>query len=176
MQSPPLFCCFGLVVVFLAAFRYRSGKIFSSQAFSAAWTLGAVVQERVTALLGVPTMFNAEFRILEAKRHCITTLRTGLAAGSPVPPSLFRSMKRERGFMGMLISCGMTENSPVTFIMSLDDSEETMSTTIGRVLPHTRTKVVDPEGNTALVGQKETLDLQSSTGGSSLKKGWCADG
>ncbi|RNJ59393.1 Acyl-CoA synthetase member 2 mitochondrial [Verticillium nonalfalfae] len=123
-------------------------------AFSAASTLGAVVKEKVAALLGVPTMFNAEFRILEAKRYCITTLRTGLAAGSPVPPSLVRSMKRERGVMGMLISFGMTEISPVTFMMSLDGSEETMSTAIGRVLPHTRTKVVDPEGNTALVGQK----------------------
>ncbi|CRK27370.1 hypothetical protein BN1723_006770, partial [Verticillium longisporum] len=170
-SPPPLFRCFGLVVGFLASFCYGSAVISRSEAFNAELTLDTVVKENATALFGMPTMFNAELWILEAKKHCITTLRTGPAAGSPVPPYLMRSIKRERGFTGMLIGYGMMETSPVTFITSLDDSEETMLTSIGRVLPHTWTKVVDPEGNTAPIGQKGEL----CASGFALQKGYWED-
>lgn len=144
---PPLFHCFGLVMGFLASLSHGSTIVFPSDSFRADLVLDAVYNYKATALLGVPTMFITILEANQIKKYPINTIRTGLAAGSSVPAALMRQLKSELGVEGMLIAYGMTETSPVTFITSLEDTEERKTTSVGRVLPHTGAKVIDRDGN-----------------------------
>lgn len=168
---PPLFHCFGLVMGFLASFIHGSSIVFPSGNFDPKLTLDAVVDEKATALLGVPTMFLAELEELERSPRDITTVRTGLAAGSAVPPSLMASLREKMNVQGMLIAYGMTETSPVTFITSLDDTEERMFESLGRVLPHTSAKIVDRDGKITPRGVRGEI----CTSGFALQKGYWKD-
>ncbi|KAH6962481.1 hypothetical protein BKA56DRAFT_498316 [Ilyonectria sp. MPI-CAGE-AT-0026] len=168
---PPLFHCFGLVMGLLASFCYGSSIIFPSDTFDAQKTIDSVVAEKATALLGVPTMFIAELEVLEKNPVKITTVRTGLAAGSPVPKILMENLREKMNIQGMLIAYGMTETSPVTFITSLEDPEEKMLNSIGRVLPHTGAKVIDINGNIVPVGGRGEI----CTSGFALQKGYWND-
>ncbi|KAL2004686.1 hypothetical protein VTN00DRAFT_3214 [Thermoascus crustaceus] len=169
---PPLFHCFGLVMGFLASFCHGSSIVFPSDHFDARRTLDAVVQEKATALLGVPTMFVAELEVLKTTPYQIDTLRTGLAAGSPVPAVLMDKIHERMGVQeGLLIAYGMTETSPVTFITSLDDPKEKKTTTLGKVLPHTAAKVVDSRGNILPRGERGEI----CTSGFALQKGYWGD-
>lgn len=105
----------------------------------------AILDEGATAVLGVPTMFLAELEIFKRRSTRPTTVRTGLAAGSSVPQTLMNRIRDEMGCDGMLIAYGMTETSPVTFITALDDPMDMRLRSLGRVLPHTGAKVVDPQ-------------------------------
>ena len=165
---PPLFHCFGLVMGFLASFCHGSKIVFPSDGFNADQTMEAVVREKATALLGVPTMFMAELESLQRTKHNITTVRTGLAAGSSIPPSLMKKLRGQMGIGGMLIAYGMTETSPVTFITSLGDSEDRMFNTIGRVMPHTSAKIIDSQGNIVPIGVRGEI----CTSGYALQKGY----
>lgn len=168
---PPLFHCFGLVMGFLASFTHGSAIVFPSDRFNAQQTLSAVVAEKATALLGVPTMFVTELEALEATPLSITTVRTGLVAGSPVSPSLMEKLRTKMNVQGMLIAYGMTETSPVTFITSLDDPDDRMLHSLGRVLPHTGAKIVDSEGKTVPLGTRGEI----CTSGFALQKGYFRD-
>ncbi|KAJ4223457.1 hypothetical protein NW759_006092 [Fusarium solani] len=168
---PPLFHCFGLVMGFLAAFSYGSTIVFPSDTFNAQKVIDAVVSEKATALLGVPTMFIAELDVLEKSPVKINTIRTGLAAGSPVPKVLMEKLRKRMNIQGMLIAYGMTETSPVTFITSLDDSEEKMHNSIGRVFPHTGAKVIDIDGNIVPIGVRGEI----CTSGFALQRGYWED-
>lgn len=168
---PPLFHCFGLVMGLLASFCYGSSIIFPSDTFDAQKTIDSVVAEKATALLGVPTMFIAELEVLEKNHVKITTVRTGLAAGSPVPKILMESLREKMNIQGMLIAYGMTETSPVTFITSLEDPDEKMLNSIGQVLPHTGAKVMDGNGNIVPVGGRGEI----CTSGFALQKGYWND-
>ena len=168
---PPLFHCFGLVMGFLAAFSYGSTIVFPSDTFNAQKVIDAVVSEKATALLGVPTMFIAELDVLENSPVKINTIRTGLAAGSPVPKVLMEKLRKRMNIQGMLIAYGMTETSPVTFITSLDDSEEKMHNSIGRVFPHTGAKAIDIDGNIVPIGVRGEI----CTSGFALQKGYWED-
>ncbi|KAI9146711.1 Acyl-CoA ligase sidI [Paramyrothecium foliicola] len=170
-SPPPLYHCFGLVMGFLGSFTHGSSIIFPSETFNAVQTLASLVQEKATALLGVPTMFTAELEVLAETNYNIITVRTGLAAGSPVAPSLMAALKAKMNIYGMLIAYGMTETSPVTFITSLDDPEVKLFNTIGRVLPHTAAKVVDNHGKTVPIGVRGEL----CTAGFALQKGYWRD-
>ncbi|KAF7561555.1 hypothetical protein G7046_g2582 [Stylonectria norvegica] len=134
-------------------------------------TIEAVVKERATALLGVPTMFIAELEALAKTSLKIDTVRIGLAAGSCVPPVLMESLRKNMNIQGMLIAYGMTETSPVTFITSWDDPPKKLFDSIGRVLPHTGAKVVDIDGNILPVGVRGEL----CTSGFALQKGYWKD-
>ncbi|KAM0426410.1 hypothetical protein ACHAPT_008457 [Fusarium lateritium] len=168
---PPLFHCFGLVMGFLASFCYGSTVVFPSDIFNAQKVIDAVVGEKATALLGVPTMFISELDVLEKNPVSISTIRTGLAAGSPVPKVLMEKLRKRMNIQGMLIAYGMTETSPVTFITSLDDSEEKMHNSIGRVFPHTGAKVIDADGNIIPIGARGEI----CTSGFALQKGYWQD-
>jgi long-chain acyl-CoA synthetase len=156
---------------FLAAFSYGSTIVFPSDTFNAQKVIDAVVSEKATALLGVPTMFIAELDVLEKSPVKINTIRTGLAAGSPVPKVLMEKLRKRMNIQGMLIAYGMTETSPVTFITSLDDSEEKMHNSIGRVFPHTGAKVIDIDGNIVPIGVRGEI----CTSGFALQKGYWED-
>ncbi|KAK6382999.1 putative NRPS-like protein biosynthetic cluster [Exophiala oligosperma] len=165
---PPLFHCFGLVLGFLASFIHGSTIIFPCDQFDPDQVLDALHAHKCTALLGVPTMFIAEIEANKKKKLNITTVRTGLAAGSSVSPILMKQLEREFGVRGMLIAYGMTETSPVTFITSLDDDEERRTKTVGRVLPHTAAKIIDREGKIVPRGVSGEL----CTSGYALQKGY----
>jgi mevalonyl-CoA ligase len=165
---PPLFHCFGLVMGFLGAFTHGSTIVFPCDQFDPDQVLDALYANKCTALLGVPTMFIAEIEANKTKRLDISSVRTGLAAGSSVSPTLMNQLEREFGIQGMLIAYGMTETSPVTFITSLQDNVERRTKTVGRVLPHTMAKVIDRQGNILTRGARGEL----CTSGYALQKGY----
>lgn len=170
-SPPPLFHCFGLVMGFLASFYYGSAIVFPADSFDPVRTVKAIVEEKATAILGVPTMFIAELEALEKTGHAITTIRTGLASGSPVAPALMKKLRERMRVPGMLIAYGMTETSPVTFLTSLDDTDDKMFNTVGRVFPHTGAKVVDAQGRIVPRGVRGELCVS----GFALQKGYYKD-
>jgi mevalonyl-CoA ligase len=167
---PPLFHCFGLVIGFLASLTNGSSIVYPSSQFDADLVLDAVVNERATAILGVPTMFIAILQAQEKKGYVIDTLRTGLAAGSAVPAALMDELNRKMGVKTMMIAYGMTETSPVTFITSLDDPQEIRTSTIGRVMPHTGAKIISKDGKETILKRGEKGEL--CTSGYALQKGY----
>ena len=152
---------------FLAALTHGSSIVFPSDTFDASLTLNAIVAEQCTALLGVPTMFIAELNELKTNPRKITTLRTGLAAGSMIPAPLLERLNLEMGISGVLIAYGMTETSPVTFMIDSDDPEERRSG-LGKVMPHTSAKIVDLQQNILPRGSRGEL----CTSGYALMKGY----
>ncbi|KAF5641641.1 4-coumarate ligase [Fusarium sp. NRRL 52700] len=168
---PPLFHYFGLVMEFLASFTHGSSIVFPSDRFNARQTLDAVEAGKATALLDVPTIFISRLEQMESQPRGITTMRTGLVAGSPVSPSLMDELRAKINVQGMLIAYGMTETSPVTFITSLDNPDDRMLTSLGRVLPHTAAKIVDTKGNTVPIGERGEI----CTSGFALQKGYYKD-
>ncbi|CAN9354845.1 unnamed protein product [Alternaria alternata] len=156
---------------FLASFTHGASIVFPADQFDASLTYDAIVAERCTALLGVPTMFIAMLSVLPAKRQKITSIRTGLAAGSMVPAPLLERLKKEMGVCGILVAYGMTETSPVTFMMGLDDSQKHLNKGLGIVMPHTSAKIVDGQGRILPRGSRGEL----CTSGFALMKGYFAN-
>lgn len=142
----PLYHCFGMVMANLGCVTHGSTMVYPSEAFDPAQTLQALTEERCTAMYGVPTMFIAVMDHPDFTRHDLSTLRTGIMAGSPCPVEV---MKRVVGLMHMrevTIAYGMTETSPVSFQSAADDSIERRVSTVGRVQPHCEVKIVDEQG------------------------------
>ncbi len=138
----PFYHCFGMVMGNLAALAHGACVVVPAAAFEPAATLAAVVGERCTSLYGVPTMFIAELGLEDFASYDLSTLRTGIMAGSPCPVEV---MKQVAEFMPEVTICyGMTETSPVSTQTSADDSLEHRTATVGRVHPHVTVKVVDP--------------------------------
>lgn len=165
---PPLFHCFGLVMGFLGGFTHGSTVVFPSDHFDPDMVLDAIFMEKCTALLGVPTMFVAELEAYKHKQYKITTVKTGLAAGSMVPMALMQQLETQMGIKGMLIAYGMTETSPVTFMTSLDDSHQRRLESIGKVMPHTRAKIIDKNGKIVPRGVRGEI----CTSGYALQRGY----
>ncbi|CAK7200229.1 hypothetical protein SEUCBS139899_002920 [Sporothrix eucalyptigena] len=171
---PPLFHCFGLVMGFLASFYHGSSIVFPSDTFNAEMTIESVLRDRISALLGVPTMFFAQLELLEKHKGRwapFKMVRTGLAAGSQVPAPLMESIFKQMNIPSMLIAYGMTETSPVTFITAIEDNKDKRFNTIGRVLPHTDAKVVDSRGRILPIGQRGEI----CTAGFPLQRGYWND-
>jgi fatty-acyl-CoA synthase len=167
----PLYHCFGMVLGNLAAISHGAAMIYPAESFDPAKTLEAVDRERATALYGVPTMFIAELETPEFSRYDLSSLRTGIMAGSPCPVEI---MKRVIGNMHLtqITNCyGMTETSPVSFQTAIDDSFERRVSTVGRVHPHVQVKVVDSQGRCVPRGVQGEIH----TRGYSVMKGYWAD-
>ncbi len=167
----PLYHCFGMVLGNLAAISHGAAMIYPAESFDPAKTLEAVDRERATALYGVPTMFIAELETPEFSRYDLSSLRTGIMAGSPCPVEV---MKRVIGNMHLtqITNCyGMTETSPVSFQTAMDDSFERRVSTVGRVHPHVQVKVVDSQGRCVPRGVQGEIH----TRGYSVMKGYWAD-
>ena len=153
----PLYHCFGMVLAVLACVSTGAAMVFPGEVFDPLATLAAVAEERCTALHGVPTMFIAELDHPEFARFDLSSLRTGIMAGSPCP---IETMKRVVSAMHMgevTIAYGMTETSPVSFQSATTDPLDKRVTTVGRVQPHLEVKIVDTEGRTVPVGEKGEL-------------------
>jgi fatty-acyl-CoA synthase len=142
----PLYHCFGMVMGNLAAVTCGAAVVYPSAGFDPQATLAAVEQERCTALYGVPSMFIAELGTPDFERFDLTSLRTGIMAGSPCPIEVMRKVVERMHMADVTIAYGMTETSPVSFQSAVDDSLERRVTTIGRVQPHLEVKAIDAAG------------------------------
>lgn len=153
----PLYHCFGMVLSVLACVSTGAAMVFPGEAFDPAATLAAVAEERCTALHGVPTMFIAELDHPDFAKYDLSTLRTGIMAGSPCPIETMKRVVSQMHMSEVTIAYGMTETSPVSFHSSTDDPLEKRTTTVGRIQPHLEVKVIDPSGGTVPVGETGEL-------------------
>jgi fatty-acyl-CoA synthase len=141
----PFYHCFGMVMGNLAATSHGSCMVIPAPAFEPAATLAAVAAERCTSLYGVPTMFIAELADPSFAEHDLSSLRTGIMAGSPCPVEVMKQVIDRMGMTEVSICYGMTETSPVSTQTRMDDSLDRRVATVGRVGPHLEVKIVDPE-------------------------------
>jgi len=141
----PFYHCFGMVMGNLAATSHGACMVIPAPAFDPKATLAAVAEEKVTSLYGVPTMFIAELADPTFDDHDLSSLRTGIMAGSPCPVEVMKQVIERMGMSEVTICYGMTETSPVSTQTRADDSVDRRVSTVGRVHPHLEVKVVDPE-------------------------------
>ncbi|MEV2274502.1 AMP-binding protein [Nocardiopsis sp. NPDC049922] len=141
----PLYHCFGMVMANLAATTHGACVVLPGPGFDPAATLDAVQAERCTSLYGVPAMFIAELALPDFGDYDLSSLRTGIMAGSPCPVEVMREVMGRMGMREVSICYGMTETSPVSTQTRRDDSVERRVSTVGRVGPHLEVKVVDPD-------------------------------
>jgi len=141
----PLYHCFGCVLGTLCSLVHGCTMVFPSEGFDAGAALLAIEQERCTALYGVPTMFIAEFEHADYPRRDLSSLRTGIMAGSPCPIELMKRVTRDMGIREITIGYGQTEASPLITQTRTDDPLELRVGTIGRPIPGCEAKIVDPE-------------------------------
>jgi fatty-acyl-CoA synthase len=142
----PLYHCFGMVLGNLACLTHGAAMVYPSEAFDPLATLETVEAERCTALHGVPTMFIAEMDHPDFARFDLSSLRTGIMAGSPCPIEVMKRAVASMHLDEITIAYGMTETSPVSFQSSTDDPLERRVSTVGRIQPHVEAKIVDAEG------------------------------
>ncbi|MER5214281.1 AMP-binding protein [Streptomyces sp. NPDC002838] len=140
----PFYHCFGMVMGNLAATSHGACIVIPAPSFDPKATLEAVRQERCTSLYGVPTMFIAELNLPDFAAYDLSSLRTGIMAGSPCPVEVMKRVVAEMNMAEVSICYGMTETSPVSLQTRMDDDLEHRTATVGRVLPHIEVKVVDP--------------------------------
>ncbi|GAB2650999.1 AMP-binding protein [Saccharopolyspora gloriosae] len=141
---PPFYHCFGMVMGNLACTSHGAAVIIPSEGFDARTALEAVSAERCTSLYGVPTMFIAELDHPDFDTFDLSSLRTGIMAGSPCPAEVMKQVIDRMGMTEVSICYGMTETSPVSTQTRADDSLDRRVSTVGRVGPHLEVKVVDP--------------------------------
>lgn len=140
----PFYHCFGMVLGNLACVTHGAAMILPSDSFSAESVLATVQEERCTALHGVPTMFIAELEYPDLEHFDLSSLRTGIMAGSPCPIEVMKKVISIMGMREITICYGMTETSPVSFQTSIDDPLDLRVSTVGKVHPHVEAKVIDP--------------------------------
>ena len=141
----PFYHCFCMVMGNLSATSHGACMVIPAPAFDPVATLEAVQAERCTSLYGVPTMFIAELSAPGFASYDLSSLRTGIMAGSPCPVEVMKQVIEQMGMTEVGICYGMTETSPVSTQTRADDSLDRRVSTVGRVGPHLEVKVVDPE-------------------------------
>ena len=140
----PFYHCFGMVMGNLGATTHGAAMVIPAPSFDPVATLEAIQAERCTSLYGVPTMFIAELAVPDFERFDLSSLRTGIMAGSPCPVEVMKQVIDRMGMSEVSICYGMTETSPVSTQTRVDDSIERRVATVGRAGPHIEVKVVDP--------------------------------
>ncbi|MDO6655061.1 AMP-binding protein [Anaerobacillus sp. 1_MG-2023] len=139
----PFFHCFGCVLGTLAAFSVGA-TIFPIIEFEPELVLRTVEKERCTALHGVPTMFISELSLAEFESYNLSSLRTGIMAGSPCPIEVMKNVMKRMNMVEITIAYGQTEASPVITQTRTNDPLEYRVNTVGRALPGVEVKIVDP--------------------------------
>ncbi|HEU4354032.1 MAG TPA: AMP-binding protein, partial [Actinomycetota bacterium] len=140
----PFYHCFGMVMGNLAALSHGSCVVIPAESFDAGACLAAVQEELCTALYGVPTMFIAELDHADVHTFDLTSLRTGIMAGSPCPVEVMKQVVDRLHMTEVTICYGMTETSPVSFQSLPDDDLDQRVSTVGAIHPHVEAKIVDP--------------------------------
>jgi fatty-acyl-CoA synthase len=146
----PLYHCFGCVIGTMSALASGAALILPNWTFDACATLEAVEAEGATSLYGVPAMFIAELGLPEFKNFNLTSLRTGMMAGSPCPVEVMKRVMDEMHCPELTIGYGQTESTPVVTMSEVDDPVEIRTSTIGKALPCTEMKIVSPLENTIM--------------------------
>ena len=167
----PLYHCFGMVLGSLGCATHGAAMVFPGEGFEPVQTLTAIEKERCTALYGVPTMFNAILADQQFTEFDLSTLRTGVMAGSPCPVETMNRVVDQMHMREVTIAYGMTETSPVSFQSNVDDSLAKRVSTVGRVHPHVECCIRDRRGDIVAVG--ETGEI--CTRGYSVMKGYWGD-
>jgi len=147
----PLYHCFGMVMGNLAALSHGGAVVYPDQAFDPGKTLAAVQAERCTSLYGVPTMFIAMLQHPDFASFDLSSLRTGIMAGSPCPVEVMKQVIDRMHMPEVTICYGMTETSPVSFQSTMRDDLEHRTATVGAVHPHVECKIVDPDSGRAVL-------------------------
>lgn len=167
----PLYHCFGMSMGTMGCVSKGATMVFPGEGFDAGATLKAVAQEGCTGLYGVPTMFVAMLDHADFSTFDLSSLRTGIMAGSPCPIEVMKKVVSLMHMEEVTIAYGMTETSPVSFQSSVDDPLEKRVSTVGRIHPHVDVKAIDTEGVTVAVGAPGEL----CTRGYSVMKGYWDD-
>jgi fatty-acyl-CoA synthase len=167
----PLYHCFGMVMGVLGCLTHGAAMVFPGEGFDPLATLQTVADERCTALYGVPTMFIAQMDHPRFAEFDVSSLRTGIMAGSPCPIEVMRRAMSLMHLKDITIAYGMTETSPVSFQTTLDDAIERRVATVGRIHPHLESKIVDGEGRVVPPGTPGEL----CTRGYSVMLGYWGD-
>jgi len=167
----PLYHCFGMVLGNLACMTHGSAMVYPAEVFDPLSVLETVAAERCTGLHGVPTMFIAVLDHPDFAKYDLTSLRTGIMAGSPCPIEVMKRVVDRMHMREATICYGMTETSPVSTQTAHDDSLERRVSTVGRVQPHIEIKIVD--GNGRIVPRGETGEF--CTRGYCVMRGYWAD-
>ena len=153
----PLYHCFGMVMGVLNCVTHGAAMVFPGEAFEPESVLKTVQAERCTALYGVPTMFIAELDHPAFETFDLSSLRTGVMAGSPCPVEVMKKVIDRMHMEDVTIGYGMTETSPVSFQTHPDDPLDKKVGSVGRVHPHLEVKIVDEDGKVVPVGTKGEL-------------------
>jgi fatty-acyl-CoA synthase len=153
----PLYHCFGMVLGNLACVTHGATMVFPGESFEPKAVLETVQAERCTGLHGVPTMFITLLDHPDFANYDLSTLRTGIMAGSPCPAEVMSRVIEKMHLGEITIAYGMTETSPVSFQSSVDDPVPLRVATIGRVHPHLEVKIVDADGKIVPRGVKGEL-------------------
>jgi fatty-acyl-CoA synthase len=167
----PLYHCFGMVLGVLAAMTHGAASVLSGEGFDPLAVLKTVASERCTVLHGVPTMFIAELEHPRFGEFDLSSLRTGIMAGSPCPTAVMRRVVAEMHMPHVTIAYGMTETSPVSFQSQPDDPLELRVSTVGRVHPHVQVKIIDADGRVVPRGSAGEL----LTRGYNVMRGYWGD-
>ena len=141
----PFYHCFGMVMGNLTAVTHGATMVIPAEIFDPELTLEAVESERCTALYGVPTMFIVELNHPRFREFDLSSLRTGIMAGSPCPIEVMRQVMDKMHMDEVTICYGMTETSPVSFQSKTDDPIDKRVSTVGPIHPHVECKIIDPE-------------------------------
>ena len=170
--SVPLFHCFGMVMGNLACITHGSTMVYPSAVFNPLDTLKAIQQEKCTAAYGVPTMFIATLEHEQFNDFDLSSLRTGIMAGSPCPREIMQRVMERMHMTEITICYGMTETAPVSAQSSTSDTVEQRVGTVGRVHPHLEIKIVDEAGKVVPRGKLGELCVR----GYSVMLGYWEDG
>ena len=167
----PLYHCFGMSMGTMGCVSKGATMVFPGEGFDAGATLKAVAQEGCTGLYGVPTMFVGMLDHADFPTFDLSSLRTGIMAGSPCPIEVMKKVVSLMHMSEVTIAYGMTETSPVSFQSGVDDPLEKRVSTVGRIHPHVEVKAVAANGATVAVGEPGEL----CTRGYSVMKGYWDD-
>jgi fatty-acyl-CoA synthase len=141
----PFYHCFGMVLSNLACMTHGATMVLPAEYFDPVSTMSAIEKERCTAVHGVPTMFVAELEHPDFNKFDFSSLRTGIMAGSPCPIEFMKKVNTLMNMKEVVITYGQTEASPGITMSSTDDSLDQRVSTVGRPMPHTEMKIVDPK-------------------------------
>ena len=168
----PLYHCFGMVLGNLAVLTHGGCIVYPNDAFDALTVLQTVQAEKCTGQHGVPTMFIAELDHPDFAKYDLSTLRTGIMAGSPCPIEVMKRVQADMNMAEVTIAYGMTETSPVSCQSSTDTPLDKRVSTVGLVQPHLEIKIIDPDsGQTVPRGATGEL----CTKGYSVMQGYWGD-
>ncbi|MDV3129831.1 AMP-binding protein [Mycobacterium sp. 21AC1] len=169
----PFYHCFGMVMGNLGVTTHGATIVIPAPGFDPGETLAAIESEQCTAVYGVPTMFIAMLGHPDFARFDLSSLRTGIMAGSVCPTEVMKRVVADMNMAEVAICYGMTETSPVSCQTLIDDDLERRSATIGRAHPHVEIKIVDPDtGDTVERGEPGEF----CTRGYSVMLGYWGDG